>query len=108
MTAGRESGTDAGTLHHRTGRCAACVILGWVVGLLKVPKPIASRSLYVVALIEAVIVLYICIPAPHFRADIVDAEISRCVDPESLREATVDRLNQTAASRPPLNKPIRL
>jgi hypothetical protein len=67
-------------------------ILGAVVALLKISRPVASRFLYAIAMIEAVIILYFCIPSPSFRAEIVDGEIRRCVLPESLRAATVARL----------------
>jgi hypothetical protein len=107
LAPGANQGPMLGLFITGPGGALLGAILGWLVGLLRIPEPIASRSLYVVGMVEAVIVLYVCIPAPQFRADIVDAEIRRCVDPESLREATVNRLNQIAAARPPLNKPIR-
>ena len=82
-------------------------ILGWVTGMLKLSPPVATRTLYVVATAGAATTLYFCIPQPSYRADIVDAEIRQCVLPESMRERTVDRLNQIAAARPPLPKPIQ-
>jgi len=82
-------------------------ILGGVVGLLKVPEPIASRALYVAAMVVAVATLYFCIPQPRFRADIVDGEIRHCLLPESLRDKTVERLNAMTAAQPPLRKPIQ-
>jgi len=82
------------------------VVLGGVVDLLKVPQPIASRALYVVATIEAAVILYYCIPQPRFYADIVDGEIRQCILPASLREKTVARLNEVTAAHPPLRNPI--
>ncbi len=81
-------------------------ILGGVVGLLKVPELLVSRALYSVAIIEAVVILYFCIPSPRFYADIVDGEVRQCILPGSLREKTVDLLNEITATHPPLSKPI--
>ena len=82
-------------------------ILGWVVGMLKISPPVAARSLYVIATTVVLTTLYFCIPPPSYRADIVDAEIRRCILPESMRKVTVDRMNRIAAARPPLPKPMQ-
>jgi hypothetical protein len=106
LAPGANQGPMIGIFITGPGGALLGAILGWVVGLLKVPDPIASRALYVVAMIVAVVALYFCIPPPRFRADIVDGEIRRCILPESLRGKTLERLNEITAAQPPLSKPI--
>jgi len=107
LAPGANQGPLLGTLITGPGGALLGAILGAVVALLGIPRPVASRSLYAVATIGAVVILFFCIPAPSFRAEIVDGEIRRCVLPESLREATVNRLNEVAAGRPALKQPVR-
>src|SRR6516164_4798852 len=106
LAPGANQGPMLGIFITGPGGAVLGAILGGVVSLLQIPEPINSRALSLVALIEAVIILYVCIPARQFRDDIVDAEIRGCVHPESLREATVNRLNEITAAHSPLNKPI--
>jgi hypothetical protein len=107
LAPGANQGPLLGILLTGPGGALLGAILGAVVALLGIPRPVASRALYTVAGIGAVVILYFCIPAPSFRADIIDGEIRRCVLPESLRDATVARLNAIAATRPPREKPVR-
>ena len=106
LAPGANQGPMIGIFITGPGGALLGAILGLVVGLLKVSEPIASRALYVVATIVAVVTLYFCIPPPRFRADIVDGEIRQCILPGSLRGKTVDRLNDITAAHPPLSKPI--
>ena len=82
-------------------------ILGGLVGVLKVPQPIAARLLAGVATVGTVVTLYFCVPAPSFRAEVIDGEIRLCVPVESMRDKTVERLNRITAGRPPLRNPIQ-
>ena len=86
---------------------AAGAVLGLIVRALNVSRQAATRSLTVAAAAMAAVTIYFCIPAPSFRADMIDAEIRRCVPVASLREAAVEQLNKTAAGRPPSDKPVQ-
>ena len=47
----------------------------------------------------AVSVLYLCVPSPRYRADVVEGQLRSCTDPASLRDAAAARLNGIEATR---------
>jgi hypothetical protein len=82
------------------GGAVAGAILGALVGVLKVSPRAASLSLAVAAVILAAGTLYFCIPGPHLRASVVDANIRSCVPVASLRDDVVGSLTEKAKARP--------
>jgi len=81
-----------------------CALLGSVLGvaaaLAKLSARAEARALAATAALAVLVTLYFCIPSPRLRATVVDGEVRSCVPAGSLRDATVDRLNQLAAARP--------
>jgi hypothetical protein len=81
-------------------------VLGLAVGALNPAPATATRILYAVAVAGAAATLYFCIPSPHYHADVADGEIRQCSRPESLRDKTVEHLNELTAAHRPLTKPV--
>jgi hypothetical protein len=75
-------------------------VLGVAAALAKLSPRSEARALAVTATIVVLATLYFCVPSPRLRATVVDGEVRSCVSAGSLRDATVDRLNRLAASRP--------
>ena len=75
-------------------------VLGVAAALAKLSPRSEARALAVTATIVVLATLYFCVPSPRLRATVVDGEVHSCVSAGSLRDATVDRLNRLAASRP--------
>src|SRR5215471_1836644 len=71
------------------GGAIAGAILGALAGVLKLSPRTASLALAAAAVILAVGTLYFCIPGPHLRAMVVDANIRSCVPVSSMREDVV-------------------
>ena len=81
-------------------------ILGAVIGAMNVSTATANRLLAGAAVLIAAATLYFAIPQPHYYADAIEGEILACTEPEHLRDDVLKRLNELAASRPPLREPI--
>lgn len=64
--------------------------LGLIVGLVRVPQPIARKALLAVSILLAGVTLYWSMPEPHYYANVVDAEIVGCGPPASLRDKAMD------------------
>src|SRR5215831_15693634 len=82
------------------GGALAGVVLGSIVRVLNPEPRVASLALRVAAAILAAGTLYVCIPGPHLRAAVVDANIRSCVPVSSMREDVVGSLNEKAKARP--------
>jgi len=81
-------------------------ILGVVVGAMSLSAATANRFLVGAAMLVAATTIYFAIPEPHYYADAVEGEIRECATPEPLRDGAVKRLNELAASHPPLPRPV--
>ena len=75
-------------------------VLGVAAALAKLSPRSEARALAATTAIVALVTLYFCVPSPRLRATVVEGEVRSCVPAESLRAATVDRLNRLAAARP--------
>ena len=86
-----------------TGPASALLgaILGITISALQASATTATRLLTAAAALVAVITLYFSVPEPRYYADAVEGEILACTAPEDLRDDTVKRLDELAASRPP-------
>ena len=65
-------------------------VLGLIVGLVRLPQPIARQALLAVSILLVGVSLYWSMPEPRYYANVVDAEIVGCAPPESLRDKAMD------------------
>ena len=82
------------------GGALAGVILGSIVRVLNPEPRVASHALTVATVVMAIGTLYVCIPGPHLRATVVDANIRSCVPVASMRDDVVGSLNEKAKAGP--------
>jgi len=81
-------------------------LLGMVVGTLGATQAVATPVLVAGAAVVAATTLYFCVPDASVVADVVDARVTGCAPAAAERDRTVARLENIAASRPGLPRPV--
>jgi hypothetical protein len=72
-------------------------ILGLIVGAARPPVAIAKNALVIAAVALAAVCLYFSMPEPHYYANLVDAEITGCATPETIRDKAMDDWDERIA-----------
>lgn len=93
-------GPLVGILITGPGGAVLGALVGVILSVLDLPKPRVIAALASIAALGAAAILFFCLPAPQYRGNVVEIEVTDCVAPITLREQAFAYWERRLAAAP--------